>query len=137
MMKNQWILCAALCAGLSSLDARPFTHATQDESSEDLEAVVLALQAEVEDLRKDIEDSRRVTRETVAYLRSVSKTAAEMSSTLDSAEEKGFTAGINPSSRETLLSGWRKQLNNLQKNVPTLGGTKEDTTNSRGVRRKR
>ena len=131
-MKNQWILCAALCAGLTGADALG-TSAPQGDGR-DLEAVVRDLQREVDTLRQEVEDSKRVTRETVAYLQSVSKTAKSMSATLDSAEEKGFTAGINPASRETLLSGWRDQLGALQKNVPSLEPVKREATEAGGKR---
>ncbi len=116
-MKNHWILCAALVAGLSSSNGAAFTSNTQGQ---DLESIVIGLQAEVQELRSELENSQRVTRETVSYLQNMAKTAALMSNTLDTAEQKGFTAGINPASRETLLEGWRAQLSKLQKNVPTL-----------------
>ena len=122
-MKNHWILCAALGAGLASSNAVP--QRAQDDA-QDLEAIVLGLQSEVDDLRETVENSERVTRETIAYLEGLSKTSAEMSKTLDSAEQKGFTAGINPSSRETLLSGWRAQLKKLQQNVPSLEKKSDD-----------
>ncbi len=122
-MKNHWILCAALGAGLASSNAMP--QPAQDDA-QDLEAIVLGLQSEMDDLRETVENSERVTRETIAYLEALSKTSAQMSKTLDSAEEKGFTAGINPSSRETLLSGWRAQLAKLQQNVPSLKKKSDD-----------
>lgn len=131
-MKNPWILAVGLCAGLVGFDGT--LGSAQDEVTEDIESVVLSLTTEVEELRTELEDSRRVTRETVAYLNAVSKTAAEMSKTLDSVEEKGFTAGINPASRETLLSGWRSQLKALQKNVPTLEKETDEEEDSRGHR---
>ena len=135
-MKNTWILCVGLCAGLAGFDGPSNGWgARQDEVTEDLETVVLSLQSEVEELREEVEESRRVTRETVAYLNSVSKTAAEMSKTLDSVEAKGFTAGINPSSRETLLAGWRSQLAALQKNVPSLEKEASKAESGRGRRR--
>lgn len=128
-MKNHWILCAALGAGLAS--SNPAPQLAQD-NNQDLQAIVLDLQSEVQDLRGMVENSERVTRETIAYLEGISKTSAELSRTLDSAEQKGFTAGINPSSREVLLSGWRAQLAKLQKNVPSLTKKKAEETAGRG-----
>lgn len=121
-MKNHWILCAALGAGIASSNA---ASNSQDERV-DIEATVVELQTEVQELREIVENSERVTRETIAYLQTVSKSSAQLSKTLDSVEDKGFTAGINPSSRETLLSGWRTSLSKLQKNVPSLKEEKKD-----------
>jgi hypothetical protein len=36
--------------------------------------------------------------------------AKSLSATLDTSEQQGFTAGINFTSRETLLAGWRQSL---------------------------
>ena len=57
----------------------------------------------------------------LAYLRQQSEAAKAMAQTLDTAEEKGFTAGINPDSRTTMLAGWRAQLQAQQTNVPAAG----------------
>ena len=43
--------------------------------------------------------------------------AKGMKSTLESAEKAGFTFGINPESRHTLLRGWREHLD-------SVGGTR-------------
>lgn len=126
-MKNHWILCAALGAGLASFNGAPSIEGAQDDR-QDLQTMVIELQSEVQELRTMAENSERVTRETIAYLTTLSKTSSELSKTLDSAEEKGFTAGINPSSRETLLSGWRAQLAKLQENVPSLTKKKKPET---------
>jgi hypothetical protein len=42
-----------------------------------------------------------------------------MESVLDESEKAGFTYGINASSRELLLSGWRDQLAAQQENLPS------------------
>ncbi len=55
----------------------------------------------------------------LAYLRQQSEAAKLMSDTLDAAEAKGFTAGINPDSRTTMLTGWRAHLQAQQTNVPS------------------
>ena len=133
-MKNHWILCAALGAGLASSGVAPSIEGAQDDR-QDLQSMVIELQSEVQELREMAENSERVTRETIAYLTTLSKTSSELSKTLDSAEEKGFTAGINPSSRETLLSGWRAQLAKLQENVPSLTKKKKPET-GRGLSRR-
>lgn len=127
-MKNHWILCAALGAGLASSNVAP----NAQDDSVDLKATVLNLEAEVQELRVTVENSERVTRETIAYLQTISKSSAQLSKTLDSVEDKGFTAGINPASRETLLSGWRTSLSKLQKNVPSLEKKKKGKAERKG-----
>jgi len=44
-----------------------------------------------------------------AQLEAQSKASSDLLIALDSAEKAGFTAGINPRSREILLSAWRAQ----------------------------
>ena len=116
-MKNQWILGLGMVTGLVG-----WTGAVNqdDDIIIDQETELADLRAEVEELSEKIDNSERVMRETIAYLEALGKTASSMESTLSEAEKAGFTAGINPRSREVLLAGWRKQLGQLQKGVPSL-----------------
>lgn len=118
-MKNTWILSSALVAGL-------FAPNLQDGGDDELLAEIMELREEVNTLTERVENSERIHRETLNYLNGLANQAKKMEGTLESAESKGFTAGINPASRETLLEGWRTQLGGLQKNVPTMEPKKEE-----------
>lgn len=52
---------------------------------------------------------------------------------LKEAEDAGFTAGINPKSREVLLAAWRTAATKAQGTAPT-GGSDRDPRRSRGER---
>jgi len=86
-------LVAALSYG-SAVDAR----------RDQLEDRVVALEAKVEKIE--------------SYLGDQAKAAAALDKKLDESEKAGFTYGINPSSREALLAGFRAFTAGAQKNVP-------------------
>ncbi len=67
------------------------------------------------------DQARRDMEQVVLYLRDQAQAAKLLQETLDAVEAKGFTAGINPDSRATLLAGWRAQLAAMQANVPGAG----------------
>lgn len=68
-------------------------------------------------LAADLEATKAQLKETLAYLDAQAKSASAMAATLDESERLGFTFGINPDSRHTLLRGWREQLTVAQQPV--------------------
>jgi hypothetical protein len=54
----------------------------------------------------------------VAYVNAQAQAAAALQLSLAESEEKGFTYGINPESREVMLAGFRQFLSTLQTDVP-------------------
>lgn len=52
------------------------------------------------------------------YLAAQAKAGQVLASTLDQSEKEGFTYGINPESRQTLLRGLHEVASTAQANVP-------------------
>lgn len=96
----------------SSPKAQNVVNQTLTKVSE-LEKQVAALAAEQAALRTTLEG-------VVRYLDERSKAAANMSKALGDVESAGFTAGINPRSREVLLSSWRDFLAKENVKLPAL-----------------
>ncbi|MEX1024230.1 MAG: hypothetical protein WD226_04050 [Planctomycetota bacterium] len=71
---------------------------------------VQALEAELSGLKKGQAELEVTLTAVVTYLDQRADAALQMSKSLDIVEAKGFTAGINPNSRELLLSSWRAFL---------------------------
>lgn len=108
----------------------------------------LTLEQRVEQLEKQLEENQATLEGLVEsaeagtaeldaisqYLQQQAAAANSMVATLASSESQGFVAGINFPSRETLLSGWRKQLATAQKGVPGVKAPveEEDPRSSRG-----
>lgn len=130
-MKNTWIPGLALLVALAGFafsgqeegqgggDDAPKTQL--DELSENLAKT----QLEVEQLRAALVDMQAEQEQLVSWAISQAKAAAVMQSTLNASEKAGFTAGINPGSRELLLSGWRDRLSAAQSGVPEPKGPKK------------
>jgi len=96
MIRTQLMIpCAALALVVASLS---FGSAPQRPPQADPE--VEALKAEVEALNARVE-----AMETFAEAQAAA--GAELMKALEKSEAKGFTAGINPESREVLLAGLR------------------------------
>jgi len=104
----------------------------QEEAKADLEAQVQALVQEVATLRGELEESSVRIDEMVGYLKQNQKAAEELSSALAASEAAGFTFGINPKSRQILLTGWRKQLSTMQKGVPGAAAEEATAKQTRG-----
>lgn len=97
----------------------------------DADARVTALEAELglvkqknDALAADLAETKTLLEKTVAYVDAQAKSAATLASNLDEVERLGFTYGINPDSRTTLLRGWREQLAIAQAAVPSLPAQK-------------
>jgi hypothetical protein len=119
-MKSHILAAAALAAAV--LCGFAFTTpVSQDPNAariEKLEKDLAASRLRVEALSTEVADLKKQMAATVQYLQLQSHSAATMQTVLDDSENQGFTYGINPNSRHTLLRGWREQLAAAQKDVP-------------------
>ncbi len=95
-----------------------------DPRVESLTAEVAALKQKNDALATEFEDTKALLEKTLAYLDAQAKHAATLATTLDEVERLGFTYGINPESRQTLLRGWREQLSAAQQDVPSAPAKK-------------
>lgn len=109
-------LCIPFLVAAAFVGASALSHGQDAEANAAHE--VGALREEVALLKAELEETRALVDETVAYLARSSKSAAEMATILSESEAAGFTFGINPLSREILLAGWRKELAERQKGLP-------------------
>lgn len=65
---------------------------------------------------------RATNKSTLAYLERQARAATAMQAVLDSSEKQGFTAGINPNSRITLLAGLRSLYDTAASDLPKAPG---------------
>ena len=118
------LVLAALVGGLAFPQNPPVTPpATQDPSLDriaKLETDLAAAKLRIEALSAQLAESKKQLTATVKYVESQAKAAAAMAEALDKSEREGFTFGINPDSRHTLLRGWREQLAVAQTDVPEV-----------------
>ncbi|QDU68030.1 hypothetical protein [Engelhardtia mirabilis] len=92
--------------------------ATLEERVLTLESKVAELSRRMEQVAADASTSRQKTDQTVDYLRRQAKQAERLKQSLDVSEEAGFTAGINPRSREVLLEAFRGVASEAQVGLP-------------------
>ena len=83
-----------------------------------LETELTAARAAIEALTAEVASSTALTEQTAAWARGQAAAASAMAATLDAAEGAGFTKGINYTSREILLGGWRRRLAAQGEGVP-------------------
>ncbi|MBM3976115.1 MAG: hypothetical protein FJ299_03895 [Planctomycetes bacterium] len=83
-----------------------------------LEKSVLANNAQIGALTKDLNDTRDQLDKALAYLGQQALAARDLGLALDAAEQQGFAVGENHASRKTLLEGWRKQIASAQADLP-------------------
>lgn len=102
---------------------------------------IAKLEAEVEALRAERAQTDKALQAIVGYLEARAKAAGEMAKSLDTVEAAGFTAGINPRSREVLLGSWRGFLAAEGQSLPKISakpaagdGPKADARGARGRR---
>ena len=118
------VLLAALVGGMAFSQDPPARHSTaQDpvaERLDKLEADLATAKLRIEALTTELSDAKSKMTAAAKYADNQAKAAAEMAVVLDQAEREGFTYGINPDSRHTLLRGWRDQLAEAQKDVPEV-----------------
>lgn len=91
---------------------------TLAERVEQLESQVSELTARLDRVAADAAEQRTTTETAVDYLRRQAAQSKKLLGVFDESEEGGFTAGINPRSREVLLEGWRAAANEAQVGLP-------------------
>lgn len=135
----------ALACGLSF--ARPVQQERDPlERIAQLEKDVASLKSEVAALRKaskapseggSQDDALRHDMEQVVrWVQSQSQAAGKLESSLDEAQQKGFTAGINPDSRVALLAGFHELAKALKTPVELKSAPVETAKPAeRGVKR--
>ena len=121
-MKNLLLVGSIVVAGIAGT-ARPVQdgHSGDDKQKSRQEVVeedVAALRLDLEKLQASFVELQSQHDQLVSWAQEQSRAAAAMEATLAASESAGFTAGINPRSRELLLQGWRANLSSLQKGVP-------------------
>jgi hypothetical protein len=89
---------AVTCA----LGAMIFSSVAPAPASQDTDSGVKALKTQVEELTKKVESFE-------AFLEGQAAAGKTLEAAISRAQAEGFTAGINPSSREALLGGLRAQ----------------------------
>lgn len=90
--------------------------------------VVAEHQAAVDELaamRKELTESHELVSQVSTWAANQSASAAELAAVFDDSEQKGFTFGINPESRISLLAGWRAFAAGLQKDAPKAPAAKD------------
>lgn len=88
------------------------------QGSNDADLRVAELEASIAEMRVELDESNQLVQQTVEYLKAQAASAKKQLDVLERSEEAGFTFGINPVSREVLLSGWRAELNARQQGLP-------------------
>lgn len=84
----------------------------------DLEARVAALEAELQRAAARALELEERAERLERYVASLARSSESLAAALQAAEEAGFTAGINPRSRELLLAGWRAHLATQRAGLP-------------------
>ncbi len=120
MKRHQPLLALGLAAALFTLTG----SAQTSQAEQDLEQRVEALEKQLEQARAEsdglasaLAENSEALDQLKRWAEGQAKAAASMARTLDSAEQQGFTVGINFKSRETLLAGWRSTLNQAQQGL--------------------
>jgi len=85
---------------------------------DDLRAELTAQTQRIDDLERDLVEARDLLDLVMGHMQDQADAAKDLEASLRSSEDLGFTAGINPKSREVLLSGWRGYLSTQQAGVP-------------------
>lgn len=93
---------------------------TLEERVEKLEKALAATVDRTDALSAELAATTALLDQTVRYVQAQAHGAAALARTLDQSEQEGFTYGINPRSRELLLSGWRGSLRTARTGVPGL-----------------
>lgn len=105
---------ALLGAGLLAVASnRPLQQPTQD-----LQPRVEALEDEMATVRTQLEALAESKADLEAFLAAQARSAKALKDSLATSEKEGFTAGINPKSREVLLAGFRSYVDGLEAAAP-------------------
>jgi hypothetical protein len=95
-----------LCAG-GALIASLLSFGPAPAPQQDPNKVLAALQAQITELEAKVESCQD-------YMKQQAAAGKELTEALARSEAEGFTAGINPRSREVLLEGLRTQAKAMQ-----------------------
>jgi hypothetical protein len=95
-----------LCAG-GALIASLLSFGRAPAAQQDPNKALAALQAQIVELEAKVEGCQ-------AFIQQQAAAGKELSEALARSEAEGFTAGINPRSREVLLEGLRTQAKAMQ-----------------------
>ena len=118
---------AVTCA----LGAMVFSSLSPAPVSQDLDPAVAALKTEVQELTKKVETFEK-------FLAAQATAGKTLEGAIARAEAEGFTAGINPSSREALLGGLKAQAEAMKAGADSKAADAPKEKNSmRGKRRQR
>ena len=120
-MKHQLIFAVSAFALLATSMAFTSSAQSQDPVQQRLDAMqkdILDSRTRMEQAIEELKGTRKTIDEAQKYIDAQAKAAKSMAEVLDESEKAGFTYGINASSREVLLAGWREQLVVLQEGVP-------------------
>lgn len=90
----------------------------QEAGDDDLAAELAAQTTRIDDLERDLVEARDTLDLVLVRLQAQADAAEDLEASLARSEELGFTAGINPRSREVLLAGWRGYLDEQQVALP-------------------
>ena len=107
-----------LGVGLLAASSPTATQAPSSLPGQDLEPRVKALEDEIETVRGQLEEMQQAKAQLEAFLAAQARSADALRASLATSEDEGFTAGINPKSREVLLAGFRSYLDTLEAAAP-------------------
>jgi len=117
------LVALAIGGGLAFSQDQKDKDAPKDDSAKKiaaLESDLVSTRMRCEALATDVSETKATLARIVRYLDAQASSAASLAGALDESEKAGFTAGINPNSREILLAGWRAQLSTAQRDVPVM-----------------
>jgi hypothetical protein len=117
------LVALAVGGGLAFSQGQDPKNDSKDDAQKKIEVLegdLVATRQKCETLIADLAETKATLARVVRYLDAQAVSAGALASTLDASEQAGFTYGINPSSREILLRGWREHLSTVQRDVPTL-----------------
>ncbi|QDU84724.1 hypothetical protein Pla163_18380 [Planctomycetes bacterium Pla163] len=113
---------AAVLASLAPFEIR----GAQDDAPTELEPRVEALEAKLESMVQSVEHLTQKNAQLERFFAAQSRQASALRTSLADAEKNGFTAGINPKSREVLLAGFRGYVDGLEAALPATKSEKTD-----------
>ncbi|MDP6538281.1 MAG: hypothetical protein QF903_03270 [Planctomycetota bacterium] len=131
---TQALLAGAALLSLAGAPQDPDGGARLAERVDSLERELSTTRASLAALTTEASSTADLARRTAAWARAQAAAATAMTATLDAAEGAGFTKGINFTSREILLAGWRRSLAALGEDLP--GGAARPAPATPGAKRR-
>jgi hypothetical protein len=117
-MKNLLPVLALTTIPIAALPIFPSQEEKTQEDAVSVDQRLGALEARIAELAQRERELAKELEQVLAYFAKQSQAASALLAELDSCEALGFTAGINPQSREVLLAGFRAYYAEEQKDVP-------------------